>query len=223
MLTATIPDNNLYMIDILGSWLEVGMVMAAIIVGGILMIPALKNFLKNRKISYPCSSKFRSIHSRVHEYLTELRVKLNADRAIILQFHNGGEFLDGSSVKRFSLTHESCAVGISESMDSRHELLASTFVDMLDMLSEGKIALEATSNLPDCHFKRHLESNHTLVFLLVPVKDIRGVLIMGCLLVEWCSWDKADLIDDEKIAMEVPEYTRYIEGQLYTGGKNNGK
>ena len=153
---------------------------------------------------------------------------LGACRSVILQFHNGGQFLDGSSVKKLSLTHESCVVGVSESVSLRQDLLASNFIDLLEHISKDSPIIELTSNIPDCHFKRHLEANHTLVFSLVPIKDIRGVLVTGCLLIEWCNWDNADEIDDDKILVEVPKYTRYVEGQLQAGQsggylKQNGK
>tara|TARA_Y100000034_G_C6726197_1_gene321446 strand:+ start:60 stop:728 length:669 start_codon:yes stop_codon:yes gene_type:complete len=218
MLKFLSKSNQYNGVDIMGSWVEIGMVVTALIVGAFIMIPAVKAFLRSRNTLYPCSPKFRTMHSQIHEFLTELRVKLNADRGLIIQFHNGGQFLDGSSVKRFSLTHESCVVGTSESMGQRQNLLASTFTDLLDHLSKDSPVIEVTSNLSDSHFKRHLESNHTLVFSLVPIKDVRGVLVTGFLLVEWCNWDNADLIDDDKVMIDIPQYVRYIEGQLYSGG-----
>jgi len=215
ILLNTTETNNQYGIDVMGSWVEVGMVLAAIGVGVFLAIPAIKSIINKRRTTYPCSQKFRKTHSRIHEFLTEIRVKMHADRASVLQFHNGGKFLDGSSVKKFSLTHESCVVGISESMALRQNILASTFVEALEHLSKDDPTIEATSNLHDSHFKRHLEANHTLVFSLVPIKDVRGVLTTGFLLVEWCNWDKAELINDDKILVEIPQYARHIEGQLY--------
>lgn len=215
--TLTTTTNEVGDIDILGSWVEFGMVLGAIAVGVFLAIPAIKSIIdkKKTKTNYPCSQKFRATHSRIHEFLTEIRVKMGADRACILQFHNGGKYLDGSSVKKFSLTHESCMVGVSESMSLRQNIPASTFVEALEHLSKDSPCIEATSNIKDSHFKRHLEANHTLVFSLVPVKDVRGVLTIGFLLVEWCNWDNADMIDDDKVLIEIPQYARYIEGQLY--------
>ncbi len=210
----TTEANNFLDIDIMGSWVEVGMVVTAIVIGVFTGYHLLRGWIKGGRISSPCSPRFRSKHTRVHELLTELRVKVSADRSSILQFHNGGKFLDGSSVKKFSLTHESCSVGVSESMSTRQNLLASAFVDMLDRLSDNKPSIVATSNLPDSNFKRHLESNRTLVFSLMPVKDSRGMLIEGCLLAEWCNWDNADLIDDDKVELYLSEYSRHIESRL---------
>ena len=217
MIPKPITDNNYSDIDILGSWVEVGMVVAAVAVGIFLAIPAIKSILKKRKTIHPCSQKFRSTHSRVHEFLTEIRIKMDANRASICQFHNGGQFLDGSSAKQFSSTHESCVVGTSESVTLRQNLLASAFFDLLDHISKDSPVTEVTSNLNDSHFKRHLEANHTLVFSLTPIKDIKNVLVTGFLLVEWCNWDNADLIDDDQVLVEIPQYARYIESQLAMG------
>jgi hypothetical protein len=212
-------SNELNGIDIMGSWVEVGMVIAAIIIGIFMSSQMLKSWYSKRKIKRfsPESKVYRSIHTRIHEFLTEVRIKVNADRALLLQFHNGAEFLDGTSIKRFSLTHESCVVGVSETRNSRQDIKISTFIEMLEHISLDKPTINVTSDLPDCHFKRHLETNHTLVYSLIPIKDVRGVLVLGCLLVEWCNWDNVDNIDDDKVLIEIPQYARYIESQLAMG------
>lgn len=216
--TITEPTNNrVGGVDILGSWMEIGMVIASLIVGALLIWPVLRNIIISKKYFMTKGfNTFKTMHTRIHEILTELRVRSDADRVLVLRFHNGGKFLDGSSIKKFSLTHESCGIGISETRNSRQDVLISTFIEMLDHIIDDHkpVIVEATSDLSDCHFKRHLESNHTLAYSLVPIKDTRGVLILGCLLVEWCNWDKVDRIDDDQILIDVPAYAGYIESQL---------
>lgn len=214
-------DNSFWDIDILGSWIEVGMVIMVILAGITVGTSSITGYLKKKKLINPCAPSYRKHHSRIHEFLTELRVKLGAERAAVLQFHNGGNFLDGSSMKRFSLTHESCIVGVSESMSTRQNLQCTAFVEMLEQLSKNKAVPELTSDLPDGHLKRHLEANHTLIYCMVPLKDARGVLTVGSLLVEWCSWDRADELNEEIILVETPQFARFIEGQLI-GVSNNG-
>lgn len=217
-------DNSFWDVDILGSWIEVGMVLIVVLAGITIAIPSIFGYFRNKKgLINPCAPSYRKQHSRIHEFLTELRVKLSAERSSVIQFHNGGNFLDGSSMKRFSLTHESCMVGTSESMGSRQNLQCTAFVEMLDLLSKEKAVPELTSDLTDGHFKRHLESNHTLIFCMTPLKDARGVLTIGCILTEWCTWDKAEEIDEEKIMVELPQFTRYIEGQLLSGAHGHGQ
>ena len=216
MKTIPLEENNFMSIDILGSWMEVGMVLAAVGVGCMMIFSMIgKMKRKNKKRIHPNSPMFRETHSRIHELLTETRVRLSADRAVVLQFHNGGEFIDGTSMKKMSSTHESCQMGVSETIANRKDVLLSPFIEMLDMISDGRESrIEATSNLPDCHFKRHLESNHTLVFSIYPIKGVKNLVISGAFLLEWCNWDRADMIDDDEVSVIIPQTVRYIEGQL---------
>jgi len=201
-------------VDILGSWVEVGMVVAAICVGVFVTVPAIKAFLKNKKKIHPCSLKFRSTHTRIHEFLTELRVVLGACRSVILQFHNGGQFLDGTSIKRFSLTHESCRTGVSETRQTRQDVMLTMFGEMLELVTTSNPCPILTSTLPDCHWKRHLESNSVIMFSLIPLRNANGMNIIGCLSLEWCSWLKADAVDEEDASVLMEEKRRYIEAEL---------
>jgi hypothetical protein len=213
-------DNAVMDIDILGSWVEVGMVMAALTAGIFLAYPLVKHIIKKRKKGkciwkeLPTAPKFVKLHTKVHEQLTELRVVGNAARCQVMQFHNGGQFLDGSSIKRFSLTHESCRTGISETRHDRQDVMLTMFGEMLELITTNNPTPILTSDLPDCHWKRHLESNNVIMFSLISLRNSNGMNIIGCLSLEWCSWLKADAVDEEDIRALMQEKRRYIEAEL---------
>jgi|TARA_R110000851_G_scaffold118138_1_gene245379 hypothetical protein len=215
-------DNTVSDIDILGSWVEVGMVIAAVFAGILLGYQCLKHFLSKRKNKksmwkdHPTSQKFVKLHTKVHEHLTELRVRGDAGRAQIIQFHNGGKFADGSSMKRFSLTHESCRSGVSETRHSRQDVILTMFGEMLEFVTANDATPLLTSQLPDCHFKRHLETNSVVLISLVPLLSANGMSVIGCLSIEWCSWLKADAVIEEDIIPIITEKRRYIEAELST-------
>ena len=213
-------DNTVEGIDIFGSWVEAGMVLAALGAGILLGYPMIKSFLRNRKENkaiwkeLPTSNSFVNLHTKVHEHLTELRVLGDAGRAQVVQFHNGGKFIDGSSMKRFSLTHESCRSGVSETRHTRQDVILTMFGEMLELVTADDGRPMLTSKLPDCHFKRHLEANSVIMFSLVPIRNANGMNVIGCLSVEWCSWVKADAVIEEDIIPMVTEKRRYIEAEL---------
>ena len=213
-------NNTVEGIDIFGSWVEAGMVMAALGAGILLGYPMIKSFLRNRKENksiwkeLPTSEKFVGLHTKVHEHLTELRVLGDAGRAQVVQFHNGGKFIDGSSMKRFSLTHESCRSGVSETRDSRQDVILTMFGEMLEIVTATDPTPKLTSELPDCHFKRHLESNSVVLFSLIPIRNASGMSVIGYLSVEWCSWVKADAVVEEDVIPMMKEKRRYIEAEL---------
>ncbi len=175
-MTIETADNNFMSIDIFGSWLEIGMVLAVVIVGSVMTYPIISALIerrKKRKIVPSSSNEYRYVHTRVHEILTEIRVKLGADRALVLQFHNGGQFIDGTCMRKMSTTHESCQLGVSDTLDKRKDMVLSPFVEMLALVSNSDSSINATSDMQDCHLKRHLESNHTLVYSIYPIKQLK--------------------------------------------------
>lgn len=216
-------DNSVGEIDIIGSWVEIGMVCTALVAGIILAIPVIKyiwqkKYKKNKCIwkELPTSNKFVRLHTKIHEYLTELRVMGDAARAQVMQFHNGGQFLDGTSMKRFSLTHESCRSGVSETRKERQDVILTMMGEMLEIVTANDARPILTSTLPDCHFKRHLESNNVIMFSLIPIRNAMGMNIIGYLSVEWCSWLKADAVIEEDTIPMMEEKRRFIEAELAT-------
>jgi len=213
-------DNQVGDIDILGSWVEVGMVIAALTAGVLLAYPFIKLIVKKRKKGKciwkepPAAPKFVKLHTKVHEQLTELRVLADAARCQVVQFHNGGQFLDGTSIKRFSLTHESCKTGVSETRQTRQDVMLTMFGEMLELVTKNNPLPLLTSNLPDCHWKRHLESNNVVMFSLIPLRSANSMNIIGCLSLEWCSWMKADAVDEEDVSAMIEEKRRYVEAEL---------
>ena len=209
-------DNQFFTVDVFGSWAEVGMVMAAILAGFLMIYPMIKSsrLTKQKKKSHPTSEGFLSMHSRIHEYLTELRVVLDSCRTLVCHFHNGGEFLDGTSMKKFSLTHESTNPGVSQVRLDSQDVLLTLYVEMLEHLVRNEPRPVMVTDLPDCHWKRVLESQQVVLFSLIPLYDVSGAVITGFLCTEWCSLSKADEVADEVVEFEVREKSRLIQVEL---------
>jgi hypothetical protein len=211
-------DNQFFTVDVFGSWAEVGMVMAAIVAGFLMIYPMIKSRRKNLCKSWskqaPTSKSFLSMHSRIHEYLTELRVVLDGCRTLVCHFHNGGEFLDGTSMKKFSLTHESTNPGVSDVRLDSQDVLLTLYVELLEHVVRNDPKPVMVNDLPDCHWKRVLESQQVVLFSLIPLHDVSGAVITGFLCTEWCSLSKADEVTDDVVEFEVREKSRLIQVEL---------
>ncbi len=217
MTSTSSIDNAVSGIDIFGSWAEIGMVLVAVAAGILISLPGLKAIQKKKErksVFNPTDSKFRELHTRVHEHLSELRILLDAARTTVFHFHNGGCFLDGSSMKKFSLTHQSTTSGVSDTRSECQDVLLSLFVDMLEYIVSDNASPLMTSQLPESHFKKWLESNHVVLFSIVPIRDAHGTLINGFMVSEWCALSKADEVDDKFVSKEMLEKRRYIEAEL---------
>jgi hypothetical protein len=203
--------------DFLSGWLEIGMVAMAATMGALAAYPSCRVLLHKYRSLHPCSTKFRVKHSRINEYLTEVRVKLNADRAVILEFHNGGHFIDGTSMKKFSATHESCSTGVTYTTNRRADLVLTNYVNLVDHIADEVVSIIPSSDLPDSMTRRDLDQHNTLAFSVSSLTNMKNSSTTGCLLIEWCNWDSLDLVQEDEVGVLVKEYTRKISGEMTRG------
>ena len=197
-------------------WFELGGIAAGIGAGA---ISAVVFLLKKRKIKLvsPINLKMPAscnwdVHTQLHETLTELRVKTDCARAQIVQFHNGGEFLNGVSMKKQSLTHESLRKGVSSEREVKQDLLLSMCIDVLSLVLEDDAHIYTVSDLEDSWCKQFMENSNTVAFSFLPIRQNNQAI--GYVMAQWCSLSKADDIDEE-MSMEWLERSRkIIEVQL---------
>lgn len=161
----------------------------------------------------------REAHSRVHETLTELRVLVHASRSLIFQFHNGGKFADGTSIKRFSITHESCANNIPSMMLESQDVLLTRYMEMIDILDKKSNQIISVNTLPHCSLRSTLEINNVVYFCVSPLKCEDSLTPMGFVCCHWCDIDDLDRLHEEEITdsnlQEVIESsTRNINNHL---------
>ena len=214
-------NNQLLDIDIMGSWMEIGMAVLALAAGFVMVYPIVKMIIINKLSSDknwdPTCSRFREKNQKMQDSLAELRITLDCGRACLLQFHNGGTYLDGTSIKKFSLTHESCDVGVFETYRERQDTLMTQHLDVLSILSESDAGPRLVNDLNDSSFKRQLENTGALIFSLYPVKSVKNGKTTGMILVEWTDWNKIEHLSDDIIILSMEEGSRKIEPHLYEG------
>lgn len=164
----------------------------------------LGTIIKKKKLSAIMQSKKEQraalSHSQVHESLTELRLLVRASRAMVFQFHNGGKFADGSSIKRFSVTHESCGAGVQGMLLESQDVLLTRYKEMVDILDTRNNKIIRTSDLPQCSFRYGLEINNVLCFSLSSLRCEDGLTPMGFICCHWCDFSELDSVHAEGIS-----------------------
>lgn len=187
------------------------------------MVIGVVSIIKKNRITSIWSAK-REIskiqsHSRVHETLTELRVTVRASRALIFQYHNGGKFMDGTSIKRFSVTHESCAAGVPSMIMESQDVLLTRYMELLSLLEEKPNTIVAVSSLPDCSFRSILEINNVAYFSVGNLKCEDALTPMGFVCCHWCDCGEMDKLheegfDDESLQDVIKNSTYTINNHL---------
>lgn len=206
----------------LDTWFAIGAATISFLLGlTITFIRQIKH--KKCKNIYFCqgsSKDFTKLHSQINEILTEIRLELDSARAYICQFHNGGDFFSGESILKFSITHESCALGVEQTIDQQQGVLLTRFIEKLKILQEDQPRLIFTNTLEDSHFKGFMESRNTIAFILVPLRKQNMLSPYAYLCCEWCSWQHADKIKQVNVFKTLEKEKRILNTLLLTGSLN---
>ena len=87
----------------------------------------------NRKPVCPVSED--TAHSaNVYTALAYTMEEMGADRAYVLEFHNGGHYYSGRGQQKFSCTHEIAEEGISKECDQSQEHRVSNYHNYITIL-----------------------------------------------------------------------------------------
>jgi hypothetical protein len=136
------------------------------------------------------------VHSQIHEFLTELRVKSHAGRAQVIQFHNGEYYMDGISMRKFSVSHESGYKGYYPQVLKFKNSLCSLFTVLLTVIMENKPLIHSVESLSDHgHTKHFFEDEFISHFAALPLKN-KGIVV-GFILVQWHK-DYPPTLDQEE-------------------------
>jgi hypothetical protein len=189
------------------------MVGITVLAGVVMSYPFLKELFK-RKFKKKKETSFDwQIHTQLHEKLTELRLGTDCGRTQVVLFHNGGEFLDGTSMKKLSLTHESLTQGVSSEIGLKKDIPISLCVDSMNLLKTDEPKIHIVEILPESYCKQFMQNSNTIAFSFLPLRGEFDT-IMGYIMCQWCSWSKADEIDEDVVEENLIEARGSVEVQL---------
>ncbi len=152
-------------------------------------------FLKKKKVKND-EDKFNYVNMRIWNLITDLRDRGKASRVSVVQFHNGGKFMDGSSMRRMSISSQACDPKVSSTMQFRQDVLVSRFVELIGILQENNSRIRMVSEQRDSNSKKFHELHDTLAFSMLPIYCSDSLLIQGYISVEWCDLRTLDKLDE---------------------------
>ena len=164
-----------------------GVIIAGIFYSGMKIRVQENKAIEEASIS-PKNSSFQSKHTVVHETLTTLRIKTGADRARIGHFHNGGKFLDGTPMKKFSMTHESCEIGIPYDGANLQNILVTMFWDLIEIMRTDTPRVQWSRGMKEGYFRSYNNANGITAYSVLPI--MKGDLYIGFIILEWFGADR---------------------------------
>jgi len=170
------------------SWYNIGITAGGIAAGVIAYFLGKKRGADVETKGSDITPQFQQKQNIVNDQLVALRILTNADRSKIGQFHNGGKFLDGSSMKRFSITHESCDIGVPFEGAGLQNIVVTIFWDLIALTKKNASDVVFSKDLPEGHFRSWCKSHGIDALLVLPIR--KDELYIGFVMLEWCDVDK---------------------------------
>jgi len=183
-----------------GFWIEFGLALSLIGVG--FWFGRIKSFFKSKGFF---EKTWREI-DHIHELLAELRVKTRACRVQLIQFHNGGEFIDGISMKKFSLSYESLAKGVSRE-ENYKDVFVSLFPNFISKIIKNSPEMYYSHLEEASIFRQILQNSNVIMYSVLPVRS-KGK-ITGALVLNWCNRTKA--LEDPELIISFKETRDLVE------------
>jgi hypothetical protein len=210
-------NNKEYPMDLvtgvsLPMWMDIGLGISALVFG--FFVGAWRQVATNRKKNKANKNINWQVHSQIHELLTELRFSTDAARTQLVQFHNGEYFMDGVSMRKLSLTHESVSKGVSEGGERLHGFLLSLFTPLVGKVLDDVAVLHHTKQEKDSFFKNFFLAENIDSYMVLPIKH--SGMSSGYVIVQWCSPAKTKSVQKkvEDIAEFMLETRNQIQIQL---------
>tara|TARA_R110002096_G_scaffold370549_1_gene564024 strand:- start:230 stop:838 length:609 start_codon:yes stop_codon:yes gene_type:complete len=116
--------------------------------------------------------------ANVYTALRFILEKLQADRAYVLQFHNGGHYYSGRGQQKFSCTHEFVVEGISHECSFSQEHRVSNYHSYIsEMLENDGFCYSDIEDIDDFAFRDLLKHKGVRSIYNVPIKTLNGKTI----------------------------------------------
>lgn len=152
---------------------------------------------------------------QIYDRLMYLRIKSSADRVRICQFHNGGKFLSGTPMKKFTSTHETTSKGVSNESEKLQNCVTTVFIDKIMSIKENLPKIRLVSDLTiESKSKSFYKSTEVEKFAILPL--FKNDLITGFIEVEWNK--NSEITYAENFESIFTMVRSQIEFELVKGG-----
>lgn len=125
---------------------------AALVVGTIVLslVKLVKYFISKGVVGHYPQENDAKNSQKIYTELVELRALTSADRAFVMRFHNGMEFLPSNPVWKLTCTHEFAKHGVKYSAGDYQSVLASRMIKLVGTLLTGESDDEGVRVAREC-------------------------------------------------------------------------
>lgn len=154
--------------------------------------------------------------SIINAILDDMLGMYNADRAKLVQFHNGTHSLGGIAFKYISTTHEAVRAGVSSEILNYQNIPTSILGDYAKtLMNSGFVKIEDTNDMENTAYKQLLQQQAINARCMYPIFDRAG-RFTGFVAIDWVYKDMPTPIDGSCICDGLVKESNIIENILFS-------
>ena len=171
-----------------------------------------QRFMKNKEKD--CIVRETAQNANVYTALQYVLEEMKADRAYIMEFHNGEAYFSGRGQQKFSCTHEVVEEGISSECElSQNHRISNYHHYINEMIREGAYFFQSIDEIKEQTFYQMINRKGIKSIYNVPIKTLSGKIV-GILGVDYVKVEMPEVEDLSKTNTFMRRQARTIAGYL---------
>ena len=167
-----------------------------------------------RRKTKDCIVRETAQNANVYTALQYALEEMKADRAYIMEFHNGDAYFSGRGQQKFSCTHEVVEEGISSECELSQNHRVSNYHHYINkMISEGSYFFQDVEEIEEQTFYQMIHRKGIKSIYNVPIKTLSGKIV-GILGVDYVKGEMPEVEDLSKTNTFMRRQARTIAGYL---------
>jgi hypothetical protein len=185
--------------DKIVEWFKLGIMVATVLTGFIYGSRKLWKFMSIVKYK-KSEEKFNQVNATIRELLSEVRIFTKASRVSICQFHNGGKFMDGASMRKMSISHYSCDPRTPPTaVQYKQDILVSRYAEILEMLRTNDPKIHLVDEMHESNTKNLCIAHDVYGLSVLPIYCSDSMLVYGYISLEWCDSETLAKVDSDSL------------------------
>ena len=169
---------------------------------------------RKRKLAKNCIIRETTQNANVYTALEYIMGEMGADRAYIMEFHNGDNYFSGRHQQKYSCTHEVVEEGVSSECELSQNHRVSNYHSYIHTLTvDNKFIFEDIEEVDDRGFYQLLKNKGVKSIYNVPVKTLNGKII-GILGVDYVKEPIDQNNKEDEVFAFMKRQARLIAGYL---------
>lgn len=161
-----------------------------------------------------CIIKETLQNTNVYTALTFLLDEMGADRAYIMEFHNGEHYFSGRGQQKFSCTYEAVDSGISvECENSQNHRVSNYHLYIKELIENGQYVYTEMSDIEDRSFLKMTQDKGVSAICNVPIKTLNGKII-GILGIDYVKAEPPADLEGDGLLRFMRSQGRILGGYL---------